>query len=56
MANSNKDEVFMKSIQFVLRNWPIVRLSVDQCLAGPHSKEKELWLEEVIFNVFMDNG
>ena len=49
-------EIFMNSVQFVLGNWPAVRVSVEQCFGGQYSKEKEQWLQDVIFNVFMENG
>ncbi|XP_028405438.1 pre-rRNA-processing protein TSR2 homolog [Dendronephthya gigantea] len=49
-------EVFMSSVQFVLGNWPAIRVSVEQCFGGQYSREKERWLQEVIYNVFMENG
>ena len=51
-----KEEIFMNSVQFVLGNWPAIRVSVEQCFGGQHSSEKERWLQEVIFNVFIENG
>lgn len=50
------EQIFMNSVQFVLGNWPAIRFSVDQCFGGQCSNEKERWLQEVIFNVFMENG
>ncbi len=51
-----KEEIFMNSVQFVLGNWPAIRVSVEQCFGGQNSSVKERWLQEVIFNVFMENG
>ena len=51
-----KEEIFMNSVQFVLGNWPVIRVSVEQCFGGQYSNEKERWLQEVIFNAFMENG
>ena len=53
---AEKEEIFMNSVQFVLGNWPAIRVSVEQCFGGQYSSEKERWLLEVIFNVFMENG
>ena len=53
---AEQEEIFMNSVQFVLTSWPAVRVSVEQCFGGQHSREKESWLHDVIFNVFMENG
>lgn len=53
---ATREEVFMNSVQFVLGNWPAIRVSVEQCFGGQHSREKERWLQDVIYNVFMENG
>jgi hypothetical protein len=51
-----KEDIFMNSVRFILGNWPAVRVSVEQCFGGQYSSEKERWLQEVIVNVFMENG
>ena len=50
-----KEEIFMNSVQFVLGNWPAIRVSVEQCFGGQYSSDKETWLQKVIFDVFMEN-
>ena len=49
-------ETFLDAVKFVLGNWPAIRIAVEQGFGGQYSNEKERWLEEVIFNLFLENG
>lgn len=55
MADSSVS-ILPKAVQFVLDNWTVLQLAVQHGFGGIDSRDKVLWLKDVIVQVLTDNG
>lgn len=55
MADENSSILF-DSVQFVLSNWSVLQLAVENGFGGVDTTEKAKWMVDVINQVLRDNG
>ncbi|XP_022081411.1 pre-rRNA-processing protein TSR2 homolog isoform X2 [Acanthaster planci] len=47
--------VFRRSISSILDGWTVLQLAVSHGYGGVHSREKALWMVDVVYNWFQEN-
>lgn len=55
MAEENSD-ILLGSVQFVLSNWSVLQLAVENSFGGTDTTEKAKWMVDVVNQVLRDNS
>lgn len=55
MAEENSD-ILLGSVQFVLSNWSVLQLAVENSFGGADTTEKAKWMVDVVNQVLRDNS
>ena len=55
MADANSD-VLLDSVRFVLSNWTVLQLAVENGFGGTDTAEKAEWMIDVINQVLRENS
>lgn len=48
--------ILSRAVQFALENWTVLQLAVQHGFGGIDSRDKVVWMNDVIVQVLTDNG
>lgn len=51
-----KSDILLGSVQFVLSNWSVLQLAVENSFGGTDTTEKAKWMVDVVNQVLRDNS
>jgi hypothetical protein len=56
MAGMGGTQVFSQAVGAVMKEWPALKIAVDNNFGGPMSRQKATWLEQVTVDFMCNNG